>query len=168
MKAGLDDSGLPVTSKSQRVLLMVLGQYCQGWGHFWDTVGRNWPERPTGTFPGPIKTPCLFTLRLCVSFTPTWVLSAGPLDRMAASPTSSGMAPGPHDPTPPVLTLGYSSLWLPPSELISSLTGTSGLGHSAGLWPQSQLGALWLHFSSSLSDCCYLHYIPQPMGPSPP
>ena len=84
---------------------MVLRQHCQGWGYFWDTVGRNWPERPTGTLPGPIKTPCLFPRRLCVSFTPTWVLSAGPLDRLAVSPTSSGVAPRPHDPTRPWVLL---------------------------------------------------------------
>lgn len=141
---------------------------------FWTTLPRmgallahGWWElagEPRRMLPGPIKAPCLFPLRLCVSSTPTWVLCAAPLDRMAVSATSSGMASRPHDPTPPVPTLGDSSLWPSPWELTSS-TGPLGLGHSAGLWPQSQLGALGYTFPPPCQTAVPFTTSPGPWDP---
>ena len=95
---------------------------------------------------------------------PTWVLSAAPLDRIAVSATSSGMASRPHDPTPPVPTLGDSSLWPSPWELTSS-TDPLGLGHSAGLWPQSQLGALGYTFPPPCQTAVPFTTSPGPWDP---
>ena len=95
---------------------------------------------------------------------PTWVLSAAPLDRIAVSATSSGMASRPHDPTPPVPTLGDSSLWPSPWELTSS-TGPLGLGPSAGLWPQSQLGALGYTFPPPCQTAVPFTTSPGPWDP---
>lgn len=53
----------------------------------------------------------------------TRVLCAGSPDRMAVSPTRSGMAPRPHDPSPLVPTLGYSLPPTSPRELSSSSAG---------------------------------------------
>lgn len=145
-KAGLDDSGLPVTSKSP-VLLLGFGQHCQGWGHFWDMALGTGLRDPWGApwaHQSPLPVPSEVTR---VSSTPTWVLSAGPLDRMAVSATSSGMA---SDPMAPLRQCHpwAPSLWPSPWELTSSLTGPSGrrpLSRTLGPEPaRSPLAALFL------------------------